>query len=324
MEERQADCEPPASPTRALHHAGMRSASVTLVDAGTPGGLDTDQTKNCEILDVRTPVRGIQVQDFTPPPAPFAALRQRRERKDVKLALEKKSLPMLCTIILKDSSVCKCNAGQDHVLHALVENGDPEALAFMLTHGMKDYVNLACGGRYPLHRSVSTIQHEGDPGYLMSKSLLKHKALPDPVSDDGSTPLHEAAANVSLAAVSLLLKHNAEHNRLNALGQSALHLACQQALFVDEELQSKVVDALLAKGADPSLRDMVGFQPIDHATVPMLWSMGSGETKHCQQLRRAIRWQARRQAFLIRCKGDSQDLITKLPDAIFRALVRFV
>jgi ankyrin repeat protein len=295
----RASIAEPASPAQA---AGV----------GSHGGLD------------QTPGRGTQAYDFTPPPAPFAALKQRQKRRDLKVALERKSLPLLSALLLKDSSICNCNAGQEHVLHAAVESHDPEALEFILKHGMKDYVNIPCGGQQPLHRAVRAVQREGDPGYIMAESLLEHRAMPDRVGDDGSTPLHEAAANVSLASVSLLLKHNASLNVLNTLGQSALHLACQRALFVDEELQSKVVDLLLAKGADPSLRDYHGFQPLDHAEVPMLWSSGSGETELCQQLRRAIRWQARRQAFLIRCKGDGQDLIKKLPDAIFRALIRFV
>lgn len=283
------------------------------------GDLDLEQCYN------QTPGRGTQASDFTtPPPAPFAALKQRQKRREVKVALEKNSLPMLSALLLKDSSFCKCTAAQDHVLHAAVESHDPEALEFMLNHGMRDYVNVACGGQPLLHRAVLLVQREGDPGYVMAKNLLDCRAMPDAINDNSCTALHEAAANVSLASVSLLLKHNASLNALNALGQSALHLACQRSLFVDEELQSKVVDLLLAKGADPSLRDSAGFQPLDHAEVPMLWSSTSGEAQLCQQLRRAMRWQARRQAFLIRCKGDSQDLIKKLPDAIFRALIRFV
>eukprot|EP00930_Biecheleria_cincta_P085991 TRINITY_DN75362_c0_g1_i1.p1 TRINITY_DN75362_c0_g1~~TRINITY_DN75362_c0_g1_i1.p1 ORF type:complete len:308 (+),score=53.10 TRINITY_DN75362_c0_g1_i1:125-1048(+) len=291
------------------------TSPAQIGSTGSRGGLDLEQT----------PGRGTQANDSTPPPAPYAAMKQRQERRDVKLALENKSLPMVLALLLKNSSTCKCTgAGQDHALHAAVERHDPGALEFLLNHGMRDYVNVPCGGRYPLHRAVSLVQRDGDPGCLMVKSLLEHRAWPDPVSDGGSTPLHEAASSVSLASVSLLLQHNASLNALNALGQSALHLACQRVLFVDDDLQSKVVNLLLAKGADPSLRDYAGNQPLDHAEVPLLWSSNSGDTELCQQLRRAIRWQSRRHAFLIRCKGDSQDLITKLPDTIFRSLIRFV
>eukprot|EP00930_Biecheleria_cincta_P095985 TRINITY_DN8786_c0_g2_i1.p1 TRINITY_DN8786_c0_g2~~TRINITY_DN8786_c0_g2_i1.p1 ORF type:complete len:365 (-),score=77.77 TRINITY_DN8786_c0_g2_i1:425-1429(-) len=293
----------------------MQAPGISHVDEGT--------SRSYTAL---TPRRNSDLKEFTPPPAPFAALKRQRARGVFKLALEKNSMPMLTTMLLIDSCSCKCSAGLDHALHAAVGHGDPDALEFLLNHGMTEYVNVACSGLQPLHRAVRMLNQEGDRGYIMAQSLLQHRAWPDSRSEDGSTPLHEAAAGPSLAAVALLLKHDANPNIVNALGQSALHVACHRVLFCDEELQSNIVALLLARGSDASLRDRAGLQPVDLvvASFPMVWSQGSGETKVCLQLRRAARWQARRQAFLIRCKGDSIALVAMLPDVIFKTLVRFL
>lgn len=86
-----------------------------------------------------------------------------------------------------------------------------------------------------------------------------------------------------------------------------------------------MVELLLAQGADPSLRDSVGFRPLDHAAVTfsMLGSLGCG-AELCQQLNQAMRWQARRQALLIRCKGDREHLVGKLAEELFRRVMWFL
>jgi len=213
----------------------------------------------------------------------------------------------------------------NHALHAAVDLNHLGALRFMLSHGLDNHVNAACGGCQPLHRAIRKVWREGDPGCEMAKSLLQHGASPDSPNQDGSTPLHDAATDVSLVAVSLLLEHGANPNLPNAMGETALHLVCS-SMLVDVELQIKVVQVLLAWGADPSLRDFAGLRSLDHAALPfsIMGCQGSGSTKLYQQLSRAMRWQARRQALLIRCNGDSEGLVAKLPEDLFQTVVRFV
>ena len=60
-----------------------------------------------------------------------------------------------------------------------------------------------------------------------------------------------------LEALALCLDRGADVNAVNALGQTALHLAGQAGE------SDPVVKLLLSRGADPSIRDKQGRAPFD-------------------------------------------------------------
>ena len=81
-------------------------------------------------------------------------------------------------------------------------------------------------------------------------------ADPNARDEDGSTPLHRAAAyNTDPAIISLLLKAGADLKTRDEWGQTPLHEAAQSNGNPD------VITALLEAGADPRAQDESGRTP---------------------------------------------------------------
>lgn len=98
------------------------------------------------------------------------------------------------------------------------------------------------------------------------------------VADDyGVTPLHVAAARADIEVVSLLIANGAEVNARNRHGQTPLHWAAQlnsgddidryrmkdpedlyKQIYLSAGSPDVVIEALLAAGADPQIRDHGG------------------------------------------------------------------
>ncbi len=66
-----------------------------------------------------------------------------------------------------------------------------------------------------------------------------------------------ASESATLEAIALCLDRGAEVNAVNALGQTALHLAGQAGE------SDPVVRLLVSRGADRSIRDKQGRAPLD-------------------------------------------------------------
>jgi len=300
-----------------------------------PVGQDSPPVLPLPALDYQdnvtamTPDAKIAVGLFTPPPAPCAEQRQRQLDEDVKTALSWNSVPLLSLSLLHGGRACSCRSCFDHSIHEAVNQHHVSALEFLLSRNVVESINEVCGGFNPLYRAIRLARVEGDMGYRMASLLLEHGARHDVATQCGSTPLHEAAANSSLAAVQLLLGYGANPNASNALGRTALHIACCRTPFSLEELQIDVVEALLAGGANPLLSDNSCMRPVDLAIqdASMLrhfMDPGTDGSLCCQRLIRAEHWWRRRPALLIRLKSSGNNLVTDLPDPIFHAVVRFL
>eukprot|EP00440_Ansanella_granifera_P026739 gb/GFBE01029038.1/.p1 GENE.gb/GFBE01029038.1/~~gb/GFBE01029038.1/.p1 ORF type:complete len:430 (+),score=54.30 gb/GFBE01029038.1/:1-1290(+) len=320
----------PASPSKVARCTGPST-----------GGADCgDFLRSCalrpfpeffERIHAQTPEPKSKASAFTPPPAPCAEQKQRQLDEDVKAALLWNSVPLLSLSLLRGArGACECRSRFDHSIHEAVNQHHVGALEFLLQHGPKDLIDECCGGLAALHRAVRLIRKEDDVGYQMAELLLAHGARHDlAAAGTGNTPLHEAAANVSLAATSLLLRHGADPNAANVLGRTPLHVACRRTLFAQDNIQDGVVEALLAQRADPTRFDNAGLRPLDHAEndgpASLLGIFAPGAASSCsQQLIRAERWLTRRPALLVRMKGDRGGIVRRLPDALFEAVTRFL
>ena len=114
-------------------------------------------------------------------------------------------------------------------------------------------------GNTPLHASAehNFVDHDGDAFGV----LLRAGADPDAVNRNGMTPLllfAEENADYK-PRVRRLLDAGADPDRKAPNGDTALHIA------IHKDGKASVVQALLAGGADPCIRDKDGYLPIQHA-----------------------------------------------------------
>ncbi len=110
---------------------------------------------------------------------------------------------------------------------------------------------------HPIHKAAS----KGRYGEI--KTMLDHGIMPGLVDDQGNTPLHYAVlAKINrVRLTNLLLDANPKIvNAQNEHGITPLHIAVVTGRI-------RVVNALLAKGADPSRKDKNGIAPIHLATA---------------------------------------------------------
>jgi len=278
-----------------------------------------------------TPEHKVQARNvFTPPPAPSWDQRMGEFDEDIRAALCWGSLPLL-TWALRGGT-CSCNCGSEHSIHEAVSREQPEALEFLLAHGSLEALDALCGGNSPLHLAVRKAHFEGDVGYTMASMLLQHGACPDQMLPNGTTPLHEAVGRSSEPAVRLLLEHGANPNRVNEMGMTPLHLACRRPSLVDLcAVHSQVVAALLQGGADPLQPDAAGLRPAAYlaasaAAVPQ-GLRGPTTTSltillHAEALQ--LRRRARRGALLLRARPECQHILSRMPEDVFQAVVRFL
>ena len=113
-----------------------------------------------------------------------------------------------------------------------------------------------------------------DPTYL--EILLRHGAPVDPVSPRGQlTPLFRAVQNRREAQIALLLRAGADLNRIDATGNSLLHVAAQVGAANPWVLR------LLEAGIDPTLRNAQQntFQPYFFTTPERLLNASGRETR---------------------------------------------
>jgi hypothetical protein len=119
-------------------------------------------------------------------------------------------------------------------------------------------------GRTSLHYAAQ----DNEPGRVTD--LLAAGSDVNAVDQNGDTPLHLAARRGNLAVGRLLLASGANVNARNRDGQTPLHVAGRAARpDVDEAQQAvnELAALLMARGANPDLRDNAGALAWPHATV---------------------------------------------------------
>ena len=94
-----------------------------------------------------------------------------------------------------------------------------------------------------------------------AKAALRDGADVAARDEDGSTPLHSAAAGSGdPAVIKMLIEAGADPDARNESGATPLH-----AVAAGRHTNSEVVEALLEAGANPGARDEDGKTPFDYA-----------------------------------------------------------
>lgn len=130
----------------------------------------------------------------------------------------------------------------------------------------KTFFGIGGDGKTSLSGAVWATAARGDAVSL--RDLLSRGADPNVVANKGYTPLHMAAENGHLAALNALLEHRADPNKLNDHGNSPLWVAVRQAAMAtrtDDNL--RIVERLLAAGANPDHKNAHGKSPRERASV---------------------------------------------------------
>ncbi len=155
------------------------------------------------------------------------------------------------------------------LLEWAIWNARPRALSALLDAGADPSVP-GLDQETALHMAAMV----EDPTYL--EILLRHGAPVDPVSPRGQwTPLFRAVQNRREAQIGLLLRAGADPNRVDATGNSLLHVAAQVGAANPWVLR------LLEAGIDPTLRNAQRktFQPYFFTTPERLLNDSGRETR---------------------------------------------
>jgi|GEM_PF-6451774 len=164
----------------------------------------------------------------------------------------------------------------DHVRYLLRNAADPNA---QNQDGMRPLHLIVCGGPYL------------DPAETLAiaRALLENKASIDAPNSSGLTPLHLAARHAyTLEMVQLLLDYGANPNCIAKENElhpalTPLHMAVlgveEWAVDVVSEVQERIVDLLLSRGAKTDSHDGLVMPPIVYAVgmgllgiTKQLWS----------------------------------------------------
>lgn len=138
----------------------------------------------------------------------------------------------------------------------LAEAGDCEAAIALLEASKQPTRLLNCsseGGLTALHRAAFA----GDQTF--TRRLLELRANHDRKTEYGFTALMAAVQSKHVALLTVILEHGATVNiRADLDGRTALHLGAAAGDF-------EICQALLARTADPSIKDRKGKSPVDKA-----------------------------------------------------------
>lgn len=273
---------------------------------------------------------------LTPPPAPCQSRDQREFNQDVDIALDWHSESLLTMTLMRNHG-SECTG--DHELHEAIRLQHVRALEFLLQLGSRD-VEEPCRGCRPLLRATRLAVVNGDAGHRMVQLLLQKGAKPDgdlEANELGSqvlgemslfhtgrrlepgttTPLIQAAARGTVSLCHLLLQSGANPNRSNEDGETALHAVCQQSWEAGRAQAAQLIDLLTQAGADPRARDRGGLRPRDHLPP-------QGAEEMCRRLLKQELWLERRLIVMVRHRGGTSHAIHRLPELVFRIVVRFI
>lgn len=165
---------------------------------------------------------------------------------------------------------CDTNAQMDNIiyfesgtaLHCAAFYGNKAVAKLLLDTGF-DVSQLSSYGRTPLHIAVCSIPRQ-DKHYDVIELLLERGADINAQDRDGRTALHMgigqyivSSPTSALRVSALLLEKGVEINTQDRWGKTALHCAANEDGFKD------VINFLIEKGADVSIKDNSGLAPLD-------------------------------------------------------------
>ncbi len=181
--------------------------------------------------------------------------------RDTTKVLEGKSVASLRVLLEGGADPNVANRDGDTPLHvAARDHGGSPGLELLLRAGA-DPNEANRWGNTPLHAAVGP---HGRQSAEAVRALTDAGADPEAVNRDGLTPLLFFARNGTNTGeiAALLLRAGADPDRKAPNGDTPLHIAVDKAPSSGE---AEVVDALLAGGADPCVKDARGFIPYNVA-----------------------------------------------------------
>lgn len=126
------------------------------------------------------------------------------------------------------------------VMYANEKSGSTVILDLMLSYGADVNYKHKGGSLTPLEYVLR--YGDGKYRYKIAEWLLKNKANPNVVGDDGLTPLHKAVSLKHTELVSVLLKHGASVNATDNNGDTPLY-------FAEQNRSTKIIALLKKHGA---------------------------------------------------------------------------
>jgi ankyrin repeat protein len=172
--------------------------------------------------------------------------------------------PLLTACWLGHTSVVSLLLSHGANVNAIHREAGASALEYAVLKSRPDIVELllAAGANIgKKYRGGQTVLHlaAARASVQVLNQLIEAKADLMATDDLGNTALDEAVLNDQSEAVGSLLDHGASLNYVHpADGRGALHEACVKG-------HADIAELLIARGADPGLRDRSGQSPLDLA-----------------------------------------------------------
>jgi ankyrin repeat protein len=192
-------------------------------------------------------------------------------------ACEDGDLGKVQQLITDGADINSKNKLGETLLELACKNSRTSVADFLLTKGVKPDI-IGYNGFSVLHRAC------GEEGYLHIVELLLSKgATVDIKNDEGTTPLHTAAAINNEAVLKYLIDHGADVNSADDNGYTPLHMACGNGFEAS-------VNLLINRGANINMKDIDGLTPLQMAldkgfmnVADILVSAGAGIDKLSKQ-----------------------------------------
>merc|ERR1712137_235268 len=150
-------------------------------------------------------------------------------------------------------------ATEKHAIHEAVRQAHVPALRMLLESRADPNVRCPClerGCEFPLQLAVSSATFFNSADRLQAIDLLLRAGVQTNLhryDAEANTPLHDASRRGDLEVVKKLLRHSANPNAKNSLGETPLHLVVEQGMLPGESAgtMQAIALVLLRAGASP-------------------------------------------------------------------------